>query len=448
MEKKFKITLCILVIALISVIAFAGVYTKGLVSYDSKLPEYVLGSDLTGKRVSYFEVSDSTEEKIFDKDGKEVEKIPEGANEADYRKENVKVNADEALTEENFKKVKEIFEGRFKGMNVEDYNIRINMTTGDAVVELPDNSNTDGYLQYLLFKGNFVVNDTESGTTLLDRSNVETSYIDYEQKKDNTVTVYLNIKYNKDCIEKLKEISQQYLKIDNEEDQKTISVMLEGYEISSMSFDKTIEDGIQKIEIGNAQNNTAVNNYLNQAGFYAFIINNGEMPLEYTISTSEFVTSEIGQNTIYVIIALLSAIVAVLIIYMIMKFKVNGLFAGLSLISAIAILLLLLRYTKTTISLGAFAGIAILIAAEAYFLFNILNRIKKDSSEDNVREVTLKIYLKRLDVIIVFLVIAVVFTFMKEVKIFSIGMTLFYGIISLAVANLVFLRNLLINKSK
>lgn len=449
MEKKFKITFCILVIALISVIAFAGVYTKGTVSYEGKLPEYLLDSELTGKRVSYFKVSDATEEKIYDKDGNEVDSIPEGADEADYKKETVNVNSDEALTEENFKKAKTIFEGRLKDIGVQDYRVRLNKESGEIVVELADNENTETDLQYLLFKGDFSMTDSEDGTVLIDRNDVDKTSVVYGNTNTGEVTVYLDIKFNKDGAKKLEEVSQKYLKVENEDDeQKTVTLTVEGSKIMTTYFGETMSNGELTISMGSGKDNETVYNYARQAGILSMIINNGEMPLTYTITTSEFVASDLSGNTLYAIIAVLSIIVLAVVAYMIVKFKADGVFAGLSFISAIAILLLLIRYTKTTISLGAFAGIAVLIAIETYFILTILNSIKKDSSVDNVIAATTKTYLKRLDVIIALLIIAVVFTFMKEVKIYSIGMTLFYGIISLAIANFAFLRTMLIEKHK
>ena len=74
--------------------ALLGVYSKDLISYDSALPDYILSSELTGKRVTYFKIDDASEDKIYDKDGNEVEEIPEDANEEDYTTESVKINPD------------------------------------------------------------------------------------------------------------------------------------------------------------------------------------------------------------------------------------------------------------------------------------------------------------------------------------------------------------------
>lgn len=449
MKKEFKILFLILVIALISIIAFAGVYTKDVVSYKEVLPKYMLASELTGKRISFFKLSDEIEEKIYDKDGHEVESIPEGEDEADYRKEEVKLNSEESLTEDNYNTVKKIFEGRFKEIGVEDYLVRLNKETGEIAVEIKDDENTDTFLQYLLFKGDFAMTDSEDGTVLLGREDIDKASVVYGNTKTGEVTVYLDIKFNSEGAKKLEEVSQKYIKVENEEDtQKTVTLTIEGSEIMTTYFGEVMKNGDLTISMGSGTDNETVYNYARQAGILAMIINNGEMPLTYTISNSEFIASELSGNTIYIIIAILSFIVLAIIIYMIVKFKLDGLYAGLSFIFAIALLLLLLRYTKTAISLGGFAALTIIITVETYFVLSILKSLKKDSSIDNTKSVTKKIYIKKLDVIITLLITAVVFTFMKEVKIYSIGMTLFYGIISLAITNFVFLRTLLIENHK
>jgi len=67
-------------------------------------------------------------------------------------------------------------------------------------------------------------------------------------------------------------------------------------------------------------------------------------------------------------------------------------------------------------------------------------------SYENVQKVSVRTYLDYIEVIVVSLVIAIVFTFMQKAVAFSFGMTLFYGIISIIISNLVFLRTMLLAK--
>ena len=65
-----------------------------------------------------------------------------------------------------------------------------------------------------------------------------------------------------------------------------------------------------------------------------------------------------------------------------------------------------------------------------------------------MHKATLKTYFAEKEIILITLVIAIVFTFMKHVGSYTFGMTVFYGVISIAISNLVFLRTILLAKTK
>ena len=454
MERKLKIALIVLIILLIGLIAFAGVYSKGVFSYESALPDYILSSELTGKRVTYFKIDDGTEEKIYDKDGKEVDEIPEGANEADYTKENVKINPEENLTFANYEKAKKILEGRLKDLGVEYYNIRLNENTGDMVVELEDNVITDTLLQYLLAKGDFSITDSEDGTLLLDRSDIKNVSVVYGNSETGAVIIYLDIKFNDKGAKKLEEVSRNYLKVeDNTEDgeensteQKQVTMTIEGTEFLTSYFADVMTNGELTIAVGKGSDDATVYQYSTQAQVYTMLLNNDEMPVTYNIESTEYMPSNISMNTLYIIIGAMIVVALIIIIYMIIRYKLDGVISSISFIAALAMLLLMIRYTSTRISIGGLVAILVLMLFDAYFMIKILKSIKENKSVENVQYTTYGTYLKKLDIIIALLIVAVVFTFMPEVQVFSIGMTLFYGIISLVIANLVFMRGMLITK--
>lgn len=460
LEKKLKIALIILIVLLIAMIGFVGVYSKGLISYDSALPDYILSSEFTGKRVSYFKVDDASEDKIYDKDGKEVEEIPEDANKDDYTTKSVKINPDENLTKENYKKSKEIFEGRLKDLGIEYYDVRLNENTGEMVVELEDNVITDTVLQYLLAKGDFSFTDSEDGTVLLERSDIKNVSVVYGNNETGAVIIYLDIKFTDEGAKKLEEVSRNYLKQEEsdenttdsegttENEQKKVTMSIEGTEFLTSYFAEVMTTGELTIAVGSGTDDATIYQYSTQAQVYAMLLNNDEMPLTYTIASTEYMTSNIDTNTFYTIIGVIAALALILVIYMIIRFRLDGVICSLAFISAIAMLLIMIRYTSTTISIGGIAAMLALMSFDAYFMIKILKSIKENPSSENVSFITYGAYLQKLDLIIVLLIIAVVFTFMPQVQVFSIGMTLFYGIVSLIIANLLFMRVMLASKYK
>lgn len=456
MEKKLKIILCILMVVLISVIAFVGVYSENLNMYKSDMPDYLLASELKGKRITYFKIDEGTEEKIYDKEGKEVDSIPEGANETDYRKEQVKINSEDSLTEENYKRSKEIFDGRLNELGVEDYTVRLNEATGEIVVELNEDKLTDTLLRYLLCKGDFLMKDSTDDTVLIERSDIKNASVTYGNTGTGSVTVYLSIKFNKEGAKKLAEVSKNYLKVETtdengetkEDNSKKVTMIIEGTEFLTASFEEENTTGELTISVGSGTDNTSVYEYATQAQVYAMLLNNEEMPITLEVETTEYIPTDINDNEIYIVIGVTLGIAAILILYMIIRYKADGLLSSIAFVSAIALLLLMIRYTGTRISLGSIAAMIALILFDGYFMLKILKDIKNNPSEDNVRFMTYGEYMQKLDLIIVLLIVAVIFTFMPEVQVFSIGMTLFYGMISLIISNLLFMRTMLIAKHK
>lgn len=200
------------------------------------------------------------------------------------------------------------------------------------------------------------------------------------------------------------------------------------------------------ISLGSATDPDKLKEYADQALMYAMLLNNDTMPIKYDMGETNNVVGsqqEIGTYFIYGIIIGVCAIIAV---YMIIKFKADGLFATFSIVLSIALLLLAARYTDTEISINSGFAIAILMIMNAYLIYKTLNNIKKNSSYENVKRTTIRTYIENIEVIVTSIIIAIVFTFMQYDKVFSFGMTLFYGIISVAIANFVFLRTMLLAK--
>ena len=181
MEKKLKVVLIVLVMVLISLVGFGGIYLKNKVTYNNILPSYELGVNLTGSRITTLIIDDATEEVIHDKDGNIVDKIPEGEDENTYTKENVPVNSEESKNTENYKKAKKIMANRLESLGITSYGVRANEANGTISVELQDNDDTNTILSYLLESGNFEMVDSEKKEVLMTNNDIETAKVFYNQ---------------------------------------------------------------------------------------------------------------------------------------------------------------------------------------------------------------------------------------------------------------------------
>ena len=444
MEKKLKNAVIILLIILISLISFAGIYSKRTGKYVNILPEYTMGSNLTGKRILEIKLSDATEKIIKDSDGNVVDEIPEGANEEDYTTTEEPINKEEKLTKQNYNKVKDIISKRLDYLKISDYNIRVNNQNGDMVIKLSENNETDKIASYIETTGEFKIIDTDTKEELMNNSDVNNARVVYGSTDSGEIQVYFEIEFTKVGKEKFKEITNNYKKIENENSdkntdenqneetkQKTITIMLSGNTLLSTYFNEEIISGKLQLSIGDpSKDQNEIYKIADEAKIYLMMINCGVMPLSYEQASNEYVEEEISNNTIQYIIYGLITIIAINIIYLVIKYKDKGLLTGISYIGGIALFLIILRYTSAVITINTIASAIILIILNWYINIYVLNNIKDSSTKDEYIKNIKKTMPKISDIIIVSLIISVVFIFASSQAISSVGVMLFYGMIS------------------
>lgn len=214
----------------------------------------------------------------------------------------------------------------------------------------------------------------------------------------------------------------------------------------STAFDEEITTGELPISLGTATTTEDLQSYFKTGTFYSMFLNNEDLPLTFDIDDNRNITGNVAENGLKIAICVSIVIFVLTVIYLAVKYGVNGLLTGLVEVAAFGLLLLIIRYTNTEISLNSVFGFGILALLNAFLCDKMLRKIKSDDSYENVQKATLRVYLENFEIIVITLIIAVVFTFMQTATAYSFGMTLFYGVISLVIANLVFLRTLLLNR--
>lgn len=201
----------IVIILLLSLISFVGIYVKDKNTMKNVIPEYKLGTDLYGARNILIKVDDSTTTKKYDSDGNLVKDSSAGdENNENITKVEEKVNPDELRTADNYEAVKNIIEARLKYMKVEDYLLRFDESTGDISLEVSENSSTDYIAQYTITKGEFKIVDNDTSEVLLTNADLKEAKVQYSTSTSGT-TVYLAIEFNQDAVEKLRDISKTYV---------------------------------------------------------------------------------------------------------------------------------------------------------------------------------------------------------------------------------------------
>ena len=453
--KTVKILTITLLVILISMISFVGIYQKNKNRMENKVKDYSYSMSLNGARTIKLKVN------------------TESTND-------VPNNSEEVLTAENYKKSKEVIEKRLDKMNVEEYTTSVNETTGEITIQIPEqNSQTDTIIGNLNTVGKFEILDSETKEVLLNNDDIKSSEVLYNTTNSGT-SVYLQIEFNKNGKDKLKNVSQTYVSVNNTTNnttennvaenttseaeneatntttegssdtaktEKKITMKIDDQEIMSTSFDEPITTGKIQLSVGSATTDrTTLQNYVNQAQSVATTLDTGKLPVKYDLEKNQYILPKLTtQDLIKVEIAI--AIIAVVgIIILIVKHKLNGLLAGIAYVGLVAVYILVVRYTNVTISIESIAGIIIVLILNYIFTTMFLNKIEelnKEKAENVMKKATGETYKKFYLRIIPICIMAITFSFVKWVPISSFGMITFWGIVIIAIYNAIITRYLL-----
>ncbi|MFR3919993.1 MAG: hypothetical protein ACLTXD_02400 [Clostridia bacterium] len=403
--KPLIILAYVIIILLISLVSFGGIYVKDKNKMSNVIRDYILGTDLGASRNIVIKVDEENEE---------------------------------LLTEENYAKARDIVVSRLKYMKLDYYEMKFDESTGTICLDVPENSRADYAAQYSVTKGEFKIEDNDTGELLLSKADVKEAKVQYQTTESGT-TVALNIEFNKDGAEKLRNISNTYVKSTDSEGNDTtkkIKMSLDDTTIMTTYFAQEMTDGQMQVSLGTSSDSEQIQNRITQATNIAVFLNTDTMPLTYKIDVNKSVYSSLTDNVLKIAIIVSIVIFALLLIYMIIKYKKEALLAVVTNIGFVAILLLIIRYTNVDITLTGLITIPISVIIQYVFLMNILKvkteKIDNDSKIKRVKE-TIRSGIEKL---IPVAVIAVVFALTKWETVYSAGMLLFWEIAVLILYNL------------
>ena len=206
-----------------------------------------------------------------------------------------------------------------------------------------------------------------------------------------------------------------------------MELYIDGQLITEIDPKESIMNDSLYIGVGSGSDSTTLDQYRVLAEETAIILNSGVLPIIYTetdnVEASKITTEQIKMG-IYVA---LGAIALITIIFVI-GLKTKGLLAAILQIGFIASLLLTLRYTNVKITIEGICGIVLANIINFVYIYKAFKNIGLDF----IKETTAKFALKLIPVY----VIAVILSFNKMANVYSLGMTLVWGIIVMYLYNL------------
>lgn len=447
-SKKLKAITLILVIVLITILSFLGVYNVTAVYGDNLVKDYNVGMELKSKRLLRLKVDDTVNEVFYDAEGNKQEKQNE---EGTYTSASEPVNSADVLNKDNYKKALRIIENRLNSMEAEEYKLRFNEENGTIELEMIENDLTDYILEAIRVKGEFKIIDDETKETLIDSALVKNAGVLYSSGDSSNTTVYLDIEFNKEGSKKLEELSKTYVKTTetsvNEEGQsedktveKKVTVKIDDNTIISTSFGEALTNGHLYISVGQpTTSNEELRNYALQASIYASIIENDTIPVVYTVEQNRVIISNINKNIIPMVAIICLVIEAIVLIVV---FKLKGLTAAILQIGYVSLLLLILKYTNVYISLEGLFALVLVGILNTIFIFKIMSAVK---AKENVVKSINENLVKFINISIPVLIIAIIFCFAKLLEINSFGMVIFWGYVVSLLYNVVFTKVILKN---
>ena len=455
--KKIKIITIILTIIAITMIAFFGVYTQVQNRMENQLKENLYAMDLKGSRNIRLKVNTESKTVIKDAEGKEVEEekslTDEEIAQKGYIKEEIPTyNREEMKTTEYYQASQRIIEKRLQQLKVSNYIIKLDEKTGDIIIEIPENDRTDDIVNNINTTGKFEIVDSETEEVFLNNNDIRRARVMYSAGSNSTTSggtsVYLEIEFNKEGKRKLEEISNQYIKardledeekekneeIDQEEEtEKKISMKIDNEEIMSTNFEEPVRTGKLQLSIGSASTDTdTLQGYIDQATNMATVLDTGNIPIKYDLYDQQYVLTDIAHEVEIGIYTVLGTIIIALMV-LVIRYKKLGILSAIAYIGFISLFILMIRYTNVILSIEGLVGMVVIFLLN-YMLINRL--LGKDSKKTEIyKEFFLTIFP------IIILVITLCFVNWEPMS--SFGMVMFWGIALIAIYNVLVTNNLL-----
>ena len=469
-QKKLSIVLILLIIILISIISFVGIFYQDKNQMVSVIPDYNLGTDLSGYRKIILTVDESDEG-----------------------------NTEEVLTYDNFVESANVIKARLKSMGIEDFTVRCDEGEGQIEITIPENDQTEYVLADITQKGNFEIRNTANDELLMNNDDIRSVEVDVVQSTYSTSSsaIYMDIHFTNSGSRTFRNITRDYQNVvtndtaennvvaetnstynetasnttaenetttnttENEtsdtnstanevsnettdetvaeEDNTTeIGLYIDDTSMMTTSFSEIIDNGVMSLSLGTSSSAEQTKILSYQAESLAAILENDAMPVQYSVTGNIYVSSPIEQNTINILIGIGICIALIMLIVAIVKYRVKGVIVSVCMIGFIALYLLILRYTNVVITLEGIFSIALVFIINYILNIMILNRLQK-----NVEKTFSKALTKFSLSMIPMLILAVVCCFSSWMSLFSFGMILFWGLVTSVVYNVVITRTFL-----
>ena len=209
--------------------------------------------------------------------------------------------------------------------------------------------------------------------------------------------------------------------------------MLDDEKIMTTDFDRDITNGVLSLTYGKATTDQEkLQDNMEKASDLARLLNNDVLPIKYITDENKYIESDITENYLQYFTIGVASVIGVALLILIFRYKTNGLLASISYIGLSALLLLLIRYTNTVLSLEGIFAIVIVFIMNYVITNKLLKKIKETPDGNKAIKETYKDFFIKLIPIII---MSLAFCFAKLVTFVSFGNVMFWGVTLIIIYN-------------
>lgn len=477
-QKRLNVLIAILIVILISLISFGGIYYKDKNQMINRIPDYILGADLTGYRKVSLSVkndedkitSDTTETNTTNETAENTESENEVENTSEENETANETKAEPVSDDtkrENYRKAAKVIKGRLKSLNVSNYTVTCNENTGEIDITLPENDQTDTILSDICEVGKFTIQDNNTSEVLLDNSDVRSVNVT-ENTYGTVVRRLMTINLTTKGSEKYKNITEKYQNVANNnttvtnetnteentetntttEDSSTstkakqVKLAIDSATLLTTDFSEIVDNG--KITLTLSQSSTSSNDEdslkVEQYSTYNIgaIIENDPLPIEYQVDGNKYVASDYNLNDVKILLCIEIIIAGILATVLIIKYKEQGILQTIFSVGFIALLLIVIRAANVSLSMEGIIAIGICYIVNSMFSFMLAKELygKKDLTKKEKNRLLKKVTQKYCLILVPVIIITFICAFVNWTSIFSLGMILFWGMLISIVYNI------------
>lgn len=441
-----KIVLAMLIVVLVSLVSFIGVY-KG----KNLLKSYILGMDFSDSKMATFSLNETTNNTVANNEATTGNNTTSENQVANNVTDNNNTVADNNTTtdsnniaqdnkqlsekdkQKQYKTAKNIIEKRLTSMKIDEFNVRLNENTGALAIEIPADVDSN-YFNEVVSKAKVqIVNQSSNNDVIVDSNGFKDATVKLDSTTYSNPVILLNIEFTDKAKNIFKNVNTNYTDSQGKEAEATFAFTLDGealYTDKATSFAENGKNGNLGLVLGQGDSGDKLDSDYKSASTIVALIKNGELPVEYKLNSTRTILKENNTKAIIII----SIIVGILmLVFAIFKFKKKAILPVVSLVGLVATILLSLRYTNVKMTIFTILGIAIVT------IFNYL-MILESLNNDKTFKYNM---IKTIKIMIPTLIIAIICSCAPYIQLASFGMSIFWGTIVMIIYNIIITRILI-----